>query len=167
MRQPVGTVDLMPTLLAAAGIGVPDGVQGRSLLPLTGGGRDPGRPDSVFVQISEDRVGRAVRTSRWKYAVEAPGADAWNEPAADRYTETELYDLAADPYELENLAGFDSHRSVADGLRDTLLAWLERIEDVKPVIERAAPRPAGQRRAESFPAEVPWEGVRFGHRPGR
>ncbi|WP_328908249.1 sulfatase-like hydrolase/transferase [Streptomyces sp. NBC_00234] len=166
VRQPVGTVDLMPTLLTAAGIAVPDGVQGRSLLPLTGGGRDPGRPGSAFVQISEDRVGRAVRTSRWKYAVEAPGADAWNDPDADRYTETELYDLAADPYELDNLAGLASHREVADGLRLELLDWLQRVENVKPRIERAAPRPPGQRRAESFPAETPWEGVPFGHRAG-
>ncbi|MEW1692165.1 sulfatase-like hydrolase/transferase [Streptomyces sp. NPDC091265] len=165
VRHPVGTVDLMPTLLAAAGIPVPDGVQGRSLLPLTGGGRDPGRPGSVFVQISEDRVGRAVRTSRWKYAVEAPGADAWRDADAGSYTETELYDLAADPYELDNLAGLDSHREVADGLRAELLEWLERIEDAKPEIVEAAPRPAGQRRAESFPAGAPWEGVRFGHRP--
>lgn len=149
----------MPTLLTAAGIAVPDGVQGRSLLPLTGGGRDPGRPGSAFVQISEDRVGRAVRTSRWKYAVEAPGADAWNDPDADRYTETELYDLAADPYELDNLAGLASHREVADGLRLELLDWLQRVENVKPRIERAAPRPPGQRRAESFPAETPWEGA--------
>ncbi|MFJ9057818.1 sulfatase-like hydrolase/transferase [Streptomyces sp. NPDC102409] len=164
VRQPVSTVDLMPTLLEAAGIAVPDGVQGRSLLPLTGGGQDPGRPRSVLVQISEDRVGRAVRTARWKYVVDAPGADAWNEPAAAHYTETELYDLAADPYELDNLAGLSSHREVADELRGELLEWLGRVEGVKPGIERAAPRPAGQRRAEPFPAEVPWEGVRFGHR---
>ncbi|MFI6947968.1 sulfatase-like hydrolase/transferase [Streptomyces sp. NPDC050422] len=165
VRRPVGTVDLMPTLLAAAGLPVPDGVQGRSLLPLTGGGRDPGRPGSVFVQISEDRVGRAVRTSRWKYAVDAPDADAWNDPGADHYTETELYDLAADPYELDNLAGLDSHREVADELRGELLDWLERFEAAKPGIDRAAARPSGQRRAESFPADAPWEGVRFGHRP--
>ncbi|MEV0580744.1 sulfatase-like hydrolase/transferase [Streptomyces sp. NPDC050392] len=165
VRQPVGTVDLMPTLLAAAGLPVPDGVQGRSLLPLTGGGRDPGRPGSVFVQISEDRVGRAVRTSRWKYAVDAPGADAWNDRGADRYAETELYDLAADPYELDNLVGLDSHREVADTLRAELLEWLVRVEGTKPEIERAAARPAGQRRVESFPAGTPWEGVRFGHRP--
>ena len=165
VRRPVGTVDLMPTLLEAAGIAVPAGVQGRSLLPLTGGGHDPGRAESVLVQISEDRVGRAVRTSRWKYVVDAPGADAWNEPDAEHYAETELYDLTADPYELDNLAGLVSHRAVAGGLRAELLEWLARIEGVEPVVERAAPRPAGQRRAEPFPAGAPWEGVRFGHRP--
>ncbi|WP_432102653.1 sulfatase-like hydrolase/transferase [Streptomyces sp. bgisy091] len=167
VRHPVSTVDLMPTLLDVAGVTVPDGVQGRSLLPLTGGRQDPGRAPSVLVQISEDRVGRVLRTARWTYVVDAPGADAWNEPDAGEYRETELYDLEADPHQLDNLAGLDSHRTVADGLRAELLRWLERVEEVRPEIVRAAPRPAGQRRAESFPGTVPWEGVRFGHRPGR
>ncbi|WP_238442022.1 hypothetical protein [Streptomyces pratensis] len=141
------------------------GDQQMGLADLTGGGHDPGRAESVLVQISEDRVGRALRTSRWKYVVDAPGADAWNEPDAEHYAETELYDLTADPYELDNLAGLVSHRAVADWLRAELLEWLARIEGVEPVVERAAPRPAGRRRAEPFPAGAPWEGVRFGHRP--
>ncbi|MGW4164472.1 sulfatase-like hydrolase/transferase [Streptomyces sp. NPDC004788] len=165
IRQPVSTVDLMPTLLDAAGIEVPKGVHGRSLRPLVGGSGEPDRPFSVFVQVSEDVIGRAVRTDRWKYVVTAAtAADAWQEAAADRYRETELYDLAADPYELENLAGFTSHRRVADGLRDALGAWLREVEDVDPVIEAAAPRTLGGRSPHSFPADrVPWEGVRFGH----
>ena len=163
VHHPVSTAELMPTLLAAAGIPSPDGVQGRSFLPLTGGGTDPDRPADVFVQLSEDQVGRAVRTSRWKYAVTAPDADAWNDPAADRCVETELYDLAADPHELDNLAGLTSHRPVADTLRDALLDWLARAGDKPAVIEPAAPRAAGQRLTESLPPQVPWEGVRFGH----
>ncbi|WP_079031915.1 sulfatase-like hydrolase/transferase [Streptomyces specialis] len=126
ITHPVSTVDLVPTLLEAAGVPVPEGVQGRSFLPLLGGGTDPGRPESVFVQISESQIGRAVRTRRWKYAVTAPGADPWNEPDADRYVESELYDLAADPYELDNLAGLDSHREIAGRLRAALLDWLTR-----------------------------------------
>ncbi|MFF7178400.1 sulfatase-like hydrolase/transferase [Streptomyces sp. NPDC008121] len=164
IRQPVGTVDLMPTLVEAAGLAVPDSVQGRSLLPLIGGGTDPERPWSVLVQISEDQVGRAVRTDRWKYVVTAPpGVDPWRHAEADRYRETELYDLAADPYELENLVGLTSHRVVADGLRDTLAEWLARVEGVRPVIESAAPRTLDGRGPDTLPAGLPWEGVRFGH----
>ncbi|WP_432122106.1 sulfatase-like hydrolase/transferase [Streptomyces sp. S1] len=166
VRRPVSTADLMPTLVEAVGLTVPEGVQGRSLLPLVGGGTDPDRPESVFVQISEDQVGRAVRTERWKYVVSAPpGTDAWREPAADRYRETELYDLASDPYELENLAGLASHREVADGLREALAEWLLRVEGAEPVLERAEQRTLPQRHPDSFPHDrVPWEGVRFGHR---
>ncbi|KPH97206.1 sulfatase [Actinobacteria bacterium OK074] len=166
IRHPVGTVDLMPTLLDAAGLPVPDGVHGRSFLPLTGGGTDPGRPPEVFVQISEDQVGRAVRTDRWKYAVVAPDADPWRESGATAYVESELYDLHADPYELDNLAGLTSHRAVADGLREALLAWLKRAGEEPADIAPAPARRPGQRRVDAEVHELPWRGVRFGHQAG-
>ncbi|MER5184742.1 sulfatase-like hydrolase/transferase [Streptomyces sp. NPDC002896] len=165
IRHPISTIDLLPTLLEAAGIPVPDGVQGRSFLPLTGGGTDPGRPAEVYVQISEDHVGRAVRTDRWKYAVAAPEADAWNEPAATRYVETELYDLHSDPYELDNLAGLTSHQTVADELRAALRAWLRRVGEDDATIDPAPPRTATQRRPEPEVSGLPWAEARFGHQP--
>ncbi|WP_338702365.1 sulfatase-like hydrolase/transferase [Streptomyces sp. Q6] len=163
VRHPVSTVDLMPTLLSAAGVDVPSGVQGRSFLPLTGGGADPGRPPEVFIQISEDQVARAVRTDRWKYVVAAPDADPWHDASAGRYVETELYDLAADPYELDNLAGLTSHRRVADSLREALAAWLDRVGE-KPVTVTPAPeRPTGQRSVDPFPPDLPWDSLPFAH----
>ncbi|MFR9757328.1 sulfatase-like hydrolase/transferase [Streptomyces sp. TR06-5] len=164
IRRPVGTLDLMPTLLDACGVAVPDTVQGRSFLPLVGGGTDPGRPEEVFLQISESQVGRAVRTSRWKYAVTAPKAHPWRDSGARRYVESELYDLAADPYELDNLAGLPSHRSVADELRKALLRWMERAGEAAPVVKDAPRRRRPGRRAEPQVGELPWEGIRFGHR---
>ncbi|MGP3970665.1 sulfatase-like hydrolase/transferase [Streptomyces sp. 6N223] len=169
IRHPVSTVDLVPTLMEAAGVPVPEGVQGRSFLPLLGGGEDPGRPEEVFIQISESQVGRAVRTTRWKYAVAAPEgeADPWHDADAPRYVETELYDLAADPYELDNLAGLDSHRAVADRLRAALLAWMERLgERPAEVLPAPAGRARAQRRSDPEARELPWEGLPFGHRAG-
>ncbi len=163
IRRPVSTLDLMPTLLDACGVGVPESVQGRSFLPLVGGGTDPGRPEEVFVQISESQVGRAVRTSRWKYAVTAPDAHPWRDSGARRYVETELYDLDADPYELDNLAGLPSHREVADRLREALLRWTVRAGEGEPVIEDAPAQRRPGRRADPEVTGLPWEGVRFGH----
>lgn len=163
IRHPVSTVDLMPTLLDAAGIDPPGGVQGRSFLPLTGGGTDPGRRPEVFVQISEDQVARAVRTDRWKYVVTAPDADPWHDAGAAHYVESELYDLAADPYELDNLAGLTSHRAVADTLREALLARLDQVGEPPATVTPAAPRPAGQRRADPLPPELPWQELPFAH----
>ena len=96
-------IDLPPTLLDAAGIEIPANMQGHSILPLL---RSPNAnwPDDMFVQISESEVGRAIRTSRWKYAVTAPEKDGWQDADSDRYVEAFLYDLYADPYELNNLA---------------------------------------------------------------
>ncbi|EST36907.1 hypothetical protein N566_15760 [Streptomycetaceae bacterium MP113-05] len=163
VRHPVSTLDLMPTLLDACGLSVPHGLHGRSFLPLVGGGTDPGRPEEVFVQISESQVGRAVRTSRWKYAVTAPDAHPWHDSSAARYVETELYDLDADPYELDNLAGLSSHREVADALRKALLRWMTRAGEAEPVVEDAEPRTRRGRRADPEVTGLPWEGVRFGH----
>ena len=75
-----------------------------------------GWPEEVFIQISESQVGRAIRTQRWKYGVDAPDKDGWRDPGSDRYVEEFLYDLVADPYELTNLIGLQSHAEVADCL---------------------------------------------------
>jgi choline-sulfatase len=151
VRELVSTVDLAPTLLEAAGIPVPAGLAGRSVMPLLRGAR-PTWPDHAFVQISESQVGRAIRTARWKYSVSAPGKDGWNEPAADEYAEEFLYDLRADPYELTNLVGLESHRAVADRLRSLLLARIREVEGRDAAIAPASARPAGQRRVA--PEEV-------------
>ena len=72
--EPVGLVDLMPTLLDACGLQPPDGVQGRSYLPLVR--RDRGAVDDwqweIYVQISESGTARAIRSERWTYCVTAP-----------------------------------------------------------------------------------------------
>src|SRR5690606_18105909 len=94
LRELVSLVDLPPTLLDAAGLPVPETMQGRSLLPLLKGGREASAwPQEVFVQISEAEVGRAVRTRRWKYAVRAEDADPGGDAGSDVYTESFLYDL--------------------------------------------------------------------------
>jgi len=147
----VSLIDLPPTLCDAAGLSVPGHMQGRSMLPLAHGDRD-GWPDDVFVQISESQVGRAVRTSRWKYAVTAMDADGWKDSGASSYTESHLYDLRADPHELTNLAGLDSHRELADVLRDRLVRRMVEAGEDAPRIEPAPARPGGQRRV--LPAEL-------------
>ena len=37
--------------------------------------KDDGRPNEIFAQISESRVGRCIRTQRYTYSVYAPGID--------------------------------------------------------------------------------------------
>jgi arylsulfatase A-like enzyme len=138
----VSSIDLPPTLLDAAGLPVPDEMDGRSLLPVVRGEPDP-RPDDVFVQISESQVGRALRTPRWKYAVQAPGADGWTVPAADRYVESHLYDLDADPHELHNLVDSPAHREVRAELRARLVERIVEAGEARPVIEPAPLELAG------------------------
>jgi len=87
----VSLVDLPATLLDAAGIPVPDTMQGRSLRPLVERETE-GWSNEVFAQISESLVGRAIRTPRWKYCVYAPDKDGGSEWHSDRYLERHLYD---------------------------------------------------------------------------
>jgi len=145
LQELVSLIDLPPTLLDAAGLEVPTQMQGRSLMPLLRGGRADW-PTEVFVQISESQVGRAVRTHRWKYGVDAVGEQARDVAGADHYEEQYLYDLQVDPYELNNLVGLESHREVAQVMRERLLRRMEEAGEDRPHIKEAASRRSGQRK---------------------
>lgn len=141
----VSLIDLPPTLLDACGLPIPPEMQGRSLLPLLRGGRAEGF-DDVFIQISESQVGRAIRTRRWKYGVTAPGLDGRKHASSDTYVEAYLYDLQADPYELTNLIGMESHQETARILREKLIRRMVAAGEAAPVIQPAPVRRSGQRR---------------------
>jgi arylsulfatase A-like enzyme len=145
IHQLVSSIDLAPTLLSAAGIAIPDVMQGRAITPLLGG-KKVDWPDDVFVQISESQVGRAVRTGRWKYGVDAPDKRSSRDMGSDTYVEQYLYDLEYDPYELTNLVGLDSHAELAQVLRKRLLARMKQAGEPPAQIKSAPSRPGGQRR---------------------
>jgi N-acetylglucosamine-6-sulfatase len=119
--QLVQTIDLAPTLLELAGVNDPTPRQGRSLVPLMRGEEPPWRT-SILIEYYSDTVFprirnmgyRAVRTQRHKYFryLELPGMD-------------ELYDLEADPYELDNLMGSPREPELLPALQAEL-ARLER-----------------------------------------
>ncbi|MEJ1158439.1 sulfatase-like hydrolase/transferase [Prosthecomicrobium sp. N25] len=154
VRALFSTVDVAPTLLDAAGLAVPDGMAGRSILPVL---RDPKAPwrDDVFFQISETETGRGVRTAKWKYAVTAPYDP--DRPDSDVYREAFLYDLENDPYELVNLSGMSTFRPVADDMQGRLLRWIEAVEGKRPSIEPHVGVDPFQR--------IPWPGA--GQDPAR
>ncbi len=143
VHQLVSLLDLPPTLLDAAGLPVPAEMAGRSILPLLRGERE-GWPKEVFVQISESQVGRAIRTHRWKYAVTAPDSDARRDAGAGIYHETELYDLDVDPYELNNIAGVESHRELCDRLGERLVGRMVDAGEGAPEIVPATSRRVAQ-----------------------
>ena len=93
-------IDIAPTLLEIGGAPAPKEIHGRSLVPLLRGEKIPWR-DSFLIEYFSDKVFprvskmgyQAVRNERWKYIhyIDLNGMD-------------ELYDLKADPYEMNNLA---------------------------------------------------------------
>lgn len=145
IQELVSLVDLPPTLLSGAGIPVPEVMQGKSILPLTKG-ESQGWQDDVFIQISESQVGRAIRTKRWKYGVTDHEKHGWNDSSSYQYTEEFLYDLHADPYELNNLIHLESYQDIAVDMKERLLRRIFEVEGEKPDIIPANRIPSGQRK---------------------
>jgi N-acetylglucosamine-6-sulfatase len=111
------SIDLAPTLLALAGVAVKDRMDGRSLAPLLEGKHPADWRTSFLIQYNTDTVFprvlkmgyRAIRTRRWKYI---------------RYNDLEgmdeLYDLKADPYEMNNVIDRADSRAIRDRLDSEL-----------------------------------------------
>lgn len=124
---PASLVDLAPSLLDTAGIDIPAAMQGVSLLPLTVGDRSH-LPEESFIQFGDGFLppGRALRTSRWKYAIEADETCKGQAHAAE-YQELCLYDLQTDPYELHNLIGLPSHEEIFQHFRNRMQVRMRAI----------------------------------------
>ena len=119
----VSLIDLLPTLCEFADVPVPNGVDGLSLRPILEQ-RSAKVRDMVFGEYFGKQAWRVpirmVRTVRWKYV---------------RYLGygEELYDLAADPGELRNLAREPgAAASERTRLARELDAWIRRTDDPFP-----------------------------------
>ena len=152
LHEMVSLVDVAPTLLDACGLEIPKDMQGRSVMPLLHGNpSDAEWPEEVFVQISETQVGRAVRTKRWKYSVEAFDKHPTKDSCSGEYTETFLYDLEHDPYELDNLITSKAHEEVCHIMACRLKKCMVQAGEKEPVIHFVPKEVMGQRRV--FPGE--------------
>ncbi|MET0649779.1 MAG: sulfatase [Pyrinomonadaceae bacterium] len=97
--------DLYPTLADLCGLPRPQaGVRGRSLAPLLRNPRARWDNPAHTVTMFQNKLGRAVRTERWRYA-------EWDEGRAGAM----LFDETKDPHELKNLAEDPAHaKTVAE-----------------------------------------------------
>lgn len=129
----VSTESLPKTILALAGVEVGDKMIGEDLLSVVKGDVT-GRPNEIYAQISESRVGRVIRTARYKYSVYAPGVNGGEAAGSDRYADDFFYDLENDPNELHNLIHEESVREIKLKLRERLLDWIEKVEHHRPEI---------------------------------
>lgn len=134
--EPVGLVDLCPTLLEACAVPGDDTIQGRSFLSLVA--REASAcaswPDEAFIQISESGVARALRTTQWTYGVLAPQLAGNKVAASDTYLETHLYDTFADPHQQVNLIGRQGFDTVRTDLRTRLIACMTAAGEEAPAI---------------------------------
>ncbi len=132
LDDPVQLIDLMPTLLSALGVGAPDGVQGLDLMPRIEGRQDP--IGDQRMRLSQVGSLESIRFDRrWKIAFSRGGQG----PTARR-----IFDLAADPGEMDNLADQPEGRKLFDVLFARYRDW------------RASTR-AEDRRHRGQPREIP------------
>ena len=115
----VSLIDLPATLLSVAGIKIPEHFKGNDL--FEGLSRD-----AVYVQISESKCARSIRTKDYKYSVSVPtyiaGMKMKSSPV---YMEEYLYDLNSDPYEKHNLITSPSYKRLRKSLREILLREMQ------------------------------------------
>jgi len=177
-------VDVLPTLLEAAGVPIGEEIQGRSFLRLLTGGEYEPR-DAIFAQDTwhggEYEPMRCVRTRRHGYIrnylpgwpvqmagtyVQRYGEEFINSHFAHPRPAEGLYDLEADPWERHNLAGNPECRDIQQKLSDRLDAWLKQVDD--PILQGpvpcADPAKVGQNCVwAKFPPHDPTKGnIRFG-----
>jgi len=96
----IGYIDVMPTLLAAAGVTAPEPLDGVDVLPALRGDHSlPERPWFTYLHQNSD-AHAAVHLGKWKLVAHG---DFFAEQA-DVKPRMELYDLAADPGETRDLA---------------------------------------------------------------
>ena len=147
----VSNLDVLPTLMQAAGGEPPGEMEGRSFYSLLRGEEYQTR-EMVFAEktfhTSYDPL-RCVRTKRYKYIFNFESVrpenyclDIYNKPALlenlgalnyrpDRFDE--LYDLEADPQETNNLAEDPGHQEVRHKLASELVKWMTETAD--PLLE--------------------------------
>ena len=128
-------LDLVPTLVRAAGGAEDPGLPGRPLQDQVGSDPDP--DDQVFVQISESHIGRALRTRTHTLGVRARTRNPFAghlRPDADEYVVTHLYDDEADPHQRRDLRRDATSADVLEGLVDQLATQIEVVEGHRPRI---------------------------------
>jgi arylsulfatase A-like enzyme len=116
----VTTLDLMPSILEAAGIKAPARLQGHSRIGEVKRGKT-GWSEPVFLENITQRdvegkpsIERAVRTERWKLILRD-------------HPRSELYDLQADPAERNDLFGREPVK--VKELARLILKWGEELKD--------------------------------------
>ncbi len=117
-------IDVVPTVLDLCQVDIPSSVQGRSLVTLLRGEQDALEDNVAFIETDTHQIG--IRTPTHLYGMRPDeykrtlpvdrlfSADLWSDL---------FFDLEADPYQENNLAGSGEQLEVEQELRARLLSW--------------------------------------------
>ena len=112
-------IDFYPSLLELCGLKTFDALQGTSFVPILKNPNAQGKDAAYTVVSRGDKLGRSIRTQRWRYA-------EWGSPNLN-----ELYDLEKDPREYENLAKDSGHKVQLQKMKELLQATRQRASRPK------------------------------------
>jgi len=111
MGQPTSAimefVDLYPTLIDYAGLPAPHRLSGETLRPILDNPKLPGKAAAYTEVTRGSKMGRSVRTARWRYT----------EWGSNGELGIELYDHTKDPGEYYNLSGQPEWAGVCQDLK--------------------------------------------------
>ncbi len=125
IEMPINTPDILPTLLGLSGIEIPKTVEGTDYSKVILG-KEEAHDEAVLIQCpvpfhqwnyqKGGREYRGVRTKRYTYVRDLNGP--WL-----------LYDNQADPYQMNNLIGFDEYIFIQSDLEQQLQKLLDKTND--------------------------------------
>lgn len=153
VHEMVANLDIMPTVLEAAGVSPPAGLDGASFIPLVRGESANWRKELLYEYYWERNFPQtptlhALRTDRYKY-IHVHGL--WDID--------ELYDLQADPLESNNLIFSKEHAPVVRAMNQRLFEILEQTGGMQIPLypdrgQQQNLRRKGGPRAADFPPEL-------------
>jgi N-acetylglucosamine-6-sulfatase len=153
VKEVVAGIDIMPTVLAAAGAAGPKGLDGMNWLPLVQGQAAPWRKELLYEYYWERNFPQtptmhALRGERYKF-IRYQGI--WDTD--------ELYDMQEDPLESRNLIADPRLADVVKQMRERLFDVLEKTDGMNIPLQRDRggvnnKRNEGKGKAADFPAEI-------------
>jgi N-acetylglucosamine-6-sulfatase len=153
VKEVVAGIDIMPTVLAAAGAAGPKGLDGMNWLPLVQGQAAPWRKELLYEYYWERNFPQtptmhALRGERYKF-IRYQGI--WDTDA--------LYDMQEDPLESRNLIADPRLADVVKQMRERLFDVLEKTDGMNIPLQRDRggvnnKRNEGKGKAADFPAEI-------------
>ncbi|MBC8481573.1 MAG: sulfatase-like hydrolase/transferase [Planctomycetes bacterium] len=124
-ENPVSHINIVPTLLEAAGLEVPGIIEGPSILKTL---------EDTSVKPNE-----AVFTEYGRYEVNHDGFGAFQpmrvifdgryKLCINLFDMDEMYDMQEDEYEMKNLINSEKHAKLRNKLHDSLLDWMNQTRD--------------------------------------
>lgn len=128
----ISSIDVMPTLLAAAGARIPDHLPGINLLPILKSGQRSARETVYGEGFAHDIASienpeasllyRWIIDGRWKFILSYDGElGRYSHAHPEERSGPQLYDLLADPHETKNL--FGQHPALAEHLGEKIRDW--------------------------------------------